>query len=60
MHFNIVRATGMRNIKGALTWYGKLTWESAHAWNLVILHYLVIWGMTCIFMVLMNDTTIIS
>ena len=23
--------------KGALTWYGKLTWESAHAWNLIIL-----------------------
>ena len=24
-------------LKGALTWYGKLTWESAHAWNLIIL-----------------------
>ena len=23
--------------KGALTRYGKLTWESAHAWNLIIL-----------------------
>ena len=21
----------------ALTWYGKLTWKSAHAWNLIIL-----------------------
>ena len=24
-------------MKGALSWYGKLTWESAHAWNLIIL-----------------------
>ena len=23
--------------KEALSWYGKLTWESAHAWNLIIL-----------------------
>ena len=23
--------------KGALAWYGKFTWESAHAWNLMIL-----------------------
>ena len=23
--------------KGAFTRYGKLTWESAHAWNLIIL-----------------------
>ena len=22
------------SLKGALTWYGKLTWESVHAWNL--------------------------
>ena len=30
--------------KGALAWYGKLTWESAHAWILKILCYLIIWG----------------
>ena len=58
--------------KGALTGYGKLTWESAHAWNLIILCYLTIWDMTFIFMVhlsffaiplliydVMNNTTII-
>ena len=28
--------------KGALTWYGKLTWESGHAWNLIILCYLIV------------------
>ena len=38
-------------IKGALTWYGKLTWESAHALNLIILFYLIVSGMTFIFMV---------
>ena len=38
-------------IKGALSWYGKLTWESAHAWNLIILSLLIVWGMTFIFMV---------
>ena len=37
--------------KWALTWYGKLTWESAHAWNLILLCYLIVWGMTFIFMV---------
>ena len=37
--------------KGALSWYGKLTWESAHAWNLIILCLLIGWGMTFIFMV---------
>ena len=37
--------------KGALSWYGKLTWESAHAWNLIILSLLIVWGMTFIFMV---------
>ena len=36
--------------KGALAWYGKLTWESAHAWNLTILCSLIVWGMTFIFM----------
>ena len=58
--------------KGALSWYGKLTWESAHAWNLIILCYLIIWGMAFIFMVhlsfyaipsliydVINDSTII-
>ena len=37
--------------KGALSWYGKLTWESAHAWNLIILCLLIVWGMTFIFRV---------
>ena len=40
--------------KGALTWYGKLTWEAAHAWNLVILCLLSVWGMTFIFIVHLN------
>ena len=30
------------NDKGALAWYGKLTWESAHAWILIILFYLIV------------------
>ena len=29
-------------VKGALAWYGKLTWESAHAWILKILCYLIV------------------
>ena len=37
--------------KGALAWNGKLTWESAHAWILKILCYLIVWGITLIFMV---------
>ena len=37
--------------KGALAWYGKLTWESAHAWILIILCYLIVLGITLIFMV---------
>ena len=58
--------------KGALAWYGKLTWESAHAWILIIVCYLIVWGITLIFMVrlsfyaitlliydVMNDITII-
>ena len=58
--------------KGALAWYGKLTWESAHAWILKILCYLIVWGITLIFLVrfsfyaiplliynVMNDITII-
>ena len=35
----------------ALAWYGKLTWESSHAWVLKILCYLIVWGITLIFMV---------
>ena len=59
-------------LKGALAWYDKLTLESAHAWILVILCYLIVWGITLIFMVrlsfyaillliydVMNDITII-
>ena len=40
-------------LKGALTWYGKLTWKAAQIWNLiiVILCLLIVWGMTFIFMV---------
>ena len=30
---------------GALTWYGKLPWESADAWNLIILCLLIVWSM---------------
>ena len=61
-----------RKLKGALAWYGKLTWESPHAWNLIILCYLVSWDITLVFMVclsfyaiplliydVMNDITII-
>ena len=36
--------------KGALAWYGQLTWESAHAWILIILCYLIVWGITLKFM----------
>ena len=46
-----VRSVSPANRKGALTWYGKLTWESAHAWNSIILCLLIAWGMTFIFMV---------
>ena len=59
-------------IKGALAWYWKLTWESAHAWILIILCYLSVWVITLIFIVrlsfyaislliydVMNDITII-
>ena len=48
---NISAALSHRLLKGALSWYGKLTWESAHAWNLIILCFLIVWGMTFIFMV---------
>ena len=33
-------------MKGALAWYGKLTWESVRAWILKILCYLIVWGKT--------------
>ena len=36
--------------KGTLAWYGKLTWESAHACFLIILCYLIVWNITLIFM----------
>ena len=58
--------------KGALAWYGKLTWESAHVWILIIFCYLIVWGITLISKVrlsfyaislliydVMNDITII-
>ena len=38
------------SLKGALAWYGKLTWESAQACNLIILFLVIVWGMTFIFM----------
>ena len=64
---------GQKSTKGAIAWYGKLTGESAHAWILTILCYLIVWGITLIFMVrlrffyviqlliydLMNDINII-
>ena len=43
-----------KSLKGALAWYGKLTWESAHAWILIILCYLIVWGITLISMVRLN------
>ena len=58
--------------KGALAWYGKLQWESVHAWILKLICYLIVWGITLIFMVclsfyaipllmydVMNDITLI-
>ena len=63
---------GQKSTKGALAWYGKLTWESAHALILKISCYLIVWGITLIFMMrlsfyaiqlltydVMNDITII-
>ena len=55
-HYHLSFAVGRTSLnmlfeKGALAWYGKLTWESAHAWNLIILCLLIVWGMTFIFMV---------
>ena len=43
-------ASEHKRLKGALAWYGKLTWESVHAWILKILCYLIVWGITLIFM----------
>ena len=37
--------------KGPLSWYRKLTWVSAHSWNLMILCTFVALGMTPIIMV---------
>ena len=37
--------------KGPVSWYGKLTWEYAHARNLIILCTFVALGMTTIIMV---------
>ena len=42
------------NLKVAHTRFGKLTWESAQAWNSIILRLLIAWGMTDIFMVLLS------
>ena len=47
---NLITCT-VNILKGALSWYGKLTWKSVHAWNLIILCLLIVWGMTVIFMV---------
>ena len=41
----------VRGLKGPVSWYGKLTWESAHAWNLIISCTFVAFGMTTIIMV---------
>ena len=67
-----VSYVNLLQVKGALAWYWKLTWESAHAWILKILCYWIVWGITLIFMVrlsfyviplliydVMNDITII-
>ena len=75
MYYGLVvtMTTGsIQNFKRALAWYGKLIWESARAWILIILCYLVVWGITLIFMArlsfyaipllindVMNDITII-
>ena len=70
--FDIFFEKKQQNLKGALAWYGKLTWESVHAWILIILCYLIALGITLIFMVrlsfyaiplliydVMNDITLI-
>ena len=40
-----------RNGDLSYTEYGKLTWESGPAWNLIILCLSIAWRMTFIFMV---------
>ena len=40
-----------RGLKGPVSWNGKLTWESAQAWNLLILSTFVTLGKTTIIMV---------
>ena len=47
------------SFKEALAWYGKLTWESGHAWILIILCYSIVWGITLIFMVRLSFYAII-
>ena len=49
--FKYMQKTYTMHNKEALAWYGKLTWESAHTWILKILCYLIVWGITLIFMV---------
>ena len=49
--FQMKKKQQKKNRKGALAWYGKLTWESAHAWILKILCNLIVWGITLMFMV---------
>ena len=39
------------SVQFLLAWYGKLTWKSAHPRILKILCYLIVWGITLIFMV---------
>ena len=46
-------------MKGALAWYGNLTLESYHAWNLIILCLFIVWGMTFIFMLHLSFYAII-
>ena len=43
--------TSAFDVKGPVSWYGKLTWESAHAWNLIIVCTFVAFGMTPMIMV---------
>ena len=51
MGLNSCLSIPVNHFKGALAWYGKLTWESAHAWILKIKCYLIVCGITLIFMV---------
>ena len=44
-------SSAMKTRKGALTWYGKLTWDAAHSWNFIIVCLLIARGMAFIFMV---------